>query len=222
MEAAASVGLGSDPTAALQNGRSLSRAAQGRSRSKRPIRLAPAANDRSPPKMTLVATAGAGGMVHCQFATSSISRRSGLISETIMGPEFSKLEQWLPTCSPNWRSQQLRRTKAPRERFWASLRRGGEQPNLHNPRKQRKNPTVTRRRETFLKGKWRRERDCRRTLSASQGIDFHNIDPSRRLQHVAIASGSTASSQSIGRKQRSEHVSPEPHRLAPEADFPLL
>lgn len=40
-----------------------------------------------------------------------------------------------------------------------------EQPNPHNPRKQRKNPATAGSGERLSDGKWRRERDCGRTFS---------------------------------------------------------
>ena len=42
----------------------------------------------------------------------------------------------------------------------------------YNPRKQRKNPAATGSREAFTEGKWRRERDCRRTFSGPYDVDL--------------------------------------------------
>ena len=46
----------------------------------------------------------------------------------------------------------------------------GAQPIPHTPRKQRKNPAVGGSRETFLEGKWRRERDWVPTFSISNPL----------------------------------------------------
>ena len=62
----------------------------------------------------------------------------------------------------------------PRENASGPIARlAGEQPNPHNPRKQREILAAAGSGETFLRDKWRRERDSRRTFSDKKVNEFN-------------------------------------------------